>query len=144
MRRAVLTTTATSALIVLLLAFKPHHSGPVGAAPRPVPATPPPVGGTAPSGGSTGGTYTGDTIGTPYGPVQVEATVRAGRLTGVRVLQVPSGSGRDQQIAATAVPALTREALSAGNAHIDAVSGASYTSQGYIRSLQSALDRAGA
>lgn len=80
---------------------------------------------------------------TQYGTVQVAATVKAGKLTAVKVLQVPSGNGRDQQIAAYAVPRLTKEALARHSAHIDAVSGASYTSQGYIQSLQSALDRAG-
>ncbi|MGO4753756.1 FMN-binding protein, partial [Streptomyces sp. 2MCAF27] len=51
--------------------------------------------------------------------------------------------GRSQQIASYAVPQLTSETLSAQNAQIDAVSGATYTSEGYVQSLQSALDKAG-
>ncbi|GAA0264487.1 hypothetical protein GCM10009527_070650 [Actinomadura nitritigenes] len=74
--------------------------------------------------------------------MQVEITTSGGKLKAVRVLQVPSENGRDREIAGFAVPQLTQEALKAGNAHIDAVSGATYTSEGYIRSLQSALDAA--
>lgn len=70
------------------------------------------------------------------------ATLTHGKLTAVRVLRAPDQNGRDQQIASYALPRLTQEALGAQSAHIDAVSGASYTSQGYIQSLQSALDQA--
>ncbi|MFD8637898.1 FMN-binding protein, partial [Streptomyces sp. NPDC059656] len=58
------------------------------------------------------------------------------------VLRAPDRSGRDHEIAAYALPRLTQEAIGAQSAHIDAVSGASYTSRGYIESLQSALDQA--
>ncbi|WP_046500359.1 FMN-binding protein [Streptomyces odonnellii] len=148
MRRAVLATASTSTLVVVLLALKPHHTTALAdRAPVPVPAP----SGTVPSGPSDpaagpaagNGTYTGDPVDTRYGTVQVSVTVGAGHLTGVKVLQAPSGDGHSRRVTAAAVPRLTQEALSAGSAHIDAVSGASYTSQGYIRSLQSALDRAG-
>lgn len=89
------------------------------------------------------GTYTGAPISTRYGTVQVAATVTAGKLTAVKVLRAPSENGRDREIAAYALPRLTHEALSVHSARIDAVSGASYTSAGYIRSLQSALDQTG-
>ncbi|OEV26774.1 FMN-binding protein, partial [Streptomyces nanshensis] len=56
-------------------------------------------------------------------------------------VRLPDGNARDREIAASAVPQLTREALAAQSARIDAVSGATYTSDGYISSLQSALDR---
>jgi uncharacterized protein with FMN-binding domain len=59
-------------------------------------------------------------------------------------VQTPSVASRSQEIADYAVPTLTREALGAQSAHIQAVSGASYTSEGYMLSLQSALDKAGA
>ncbi|MFJ1580949.1 MULTISPECIES: FMN-binding protein [unclassified Streptomyces] len=146
MRRAVLTAASTCSLVVLLLALKPHHTAavsalggtPSGTAPSPTRSEP------AASGSHpVSGTYTGDPVDTRYGTVQVAATVQGGKLTDVKVVQVPSGSGRDQQITAYAVPRLTQEALTAHSAHIDAVSGASYTSQGYIQSLQSALDKAG-
>ncbi|MFJ2115638.1 MULTISPECIES: FMN-binding protein [unclassified Streptomyces] len=150
MRRAVLTAASTTTLVVLLLALKPHQSDrQTIAVPAPAPsgttaASPAPS--TSPQGGTSaaGGTYTGDPVNTQYGAVQVSATVRAGKLTAVTVLQVPSGDGHSRRIADYAVPRLTQEALTAHSAHIDSVSGASYTSQGYIESLQSALDKAGA
>lgn len=86
----------------------------------------------------------GETADTPYGPVQVQVTMVGHRITDVTALQLPDGNRRDQDIASFAVPELRKEALSAQGAHIDSVSGATYTSEGYITSLQSALDRAGA
>ncbi|ANZ14216.1 FMN-binding domain-containing protein [Streptomyces noursei ATCC 11455] len=140
MRRAVLTTASTSALVVLLLSLKPHHPAALpAAAPEPSP-----TGTRHPGTRPADGTYTGSPIPTRYGTVQVAATLKGGQLTAVKVLQVPSDNGRDQEIAGYAVPRLTQEALSVHGAAIDAVSGASYTSAGYIQSLQSALDRAGA
>ncbi|MFD3450815.1 FMN-binding protein [Streptomyces sp. NPDC058691] len=145
MRRAVLATIGISALIVALLALKPHQLPALaGVAPRSPTAPPSPHG---PAGTSSGvsagtGTFTGDPIDTQYGTVQVAATLTKGKITSVQVLQAPDQNGRDQQIAAYALPRLTQEAIGAQSAHIDAVSGASYTSQGYIQSLQSALDQA--
>lgn len=84
-------------------------------------------------------TKKGNAIDTPYGAVQVEAVFTGSQLTDIKVLQVPNESSRDQQIASFAIPQLKSEALSAQSANIDAVSGATYTSDGYIQSLQSAL-----
>ncbi|MFE2937999.1 FMN-binding protein [Streptomyces sp. NPDC059255] len=145
-RRAVLVAASTSAVVVLLLSLKPHRPGALAAGTPPAPAAPPSRSASSPpSGGAhpAAGTYTGDAVPTRFGTVQVAATVANGQLTAVKVLRTPSGDGRSRQLAATAVPRLTQEALVAHSAHIDAVSGASYTSQGYILSLQSALDRAG-
>jgi uncharacterized protein with FMN-binding domain len=85
-------------------------------------------------------TTTGQTINTQYGPVQVRITETAGRLTNVAAIQLPSGDSRSSEIAAHAAPILRSEALRANSAHIDVVSGATYTSDGYAQSLQSALD----
>jgi uncharacterized protein with FMN-binding domain len=82
-------------------------------------------------------------VDTRYGPVQLRVTLTGGKLTKVDVLQYPSDSNRDEEINAYALPQLNQEAIAAGNAHIDSVSGATYTSDGYTRSLQSALDQAG-
>ncbi|WP_329069906.1 FMN-binding protein [Streptomyces sp. NBC_01429] len=151
MRRAVLAAASTATLVVLLLTLKPHQSDrPALAVPAPSgTATASPAPGASPragasTAGGTGGTYTGDPVNTQYGTVQVSATVRAGKLTAVKILQAPSGDGHSRRIADYAVPRLNQEALAAHSAHIDSVSGASYTSQGYIDSLQSALDKAGA
>ncbi len=73
--------------------------------------------------------------------MQVRITVRNGKLTDVTAIDYPNGSGRDQEINAYAIPQLNQETLQAGSANIDMVSGATYTSDGYITSLQSALDR---
>ncbi|MGW1092454.1 FMN-binding protein [Streptomyces sp. NPDC002596] len=145
MRRAVLTTTGTSALVVVLLSLKPHQApGLLDASRRPATTVSPRTSTGATPGATTAtGTFNGDPIDTRYGPVQVAATLVKGKLTAVRVLRAPDENGRDQEIAAFALPRLTQEALGAQSADIDSVSGASYTSQGYMESLQSALDRAG-
>jgi uncharacterized protein with FMN-binding domain len=88
-------------------------------------------------------TVTGAVADTFYGPVQVQVTVKGGKVTAAKATQYPSGTSRDDQINSYAIPVLNTEAVSASSAHIDAVSGATYTSEGYISSLQSALDKAG-
>ncbi|MFC8826616.1 FMN-binding protein [Streptomyces sp. NPDC057137] len=142
MRRAILVTTGTSALIVALLALKPHQLPTLaGVAPRSAASSSSGTSGT--SGASAGtGTFTGDPVDTRYGTVQVAVTLSQGKITAVEVVRAPDQNGRDQQISSYALPRLTQEAIGARSAHIDAVSGASYTSQGYIQSLQSALDQA--
>jgi uncharacterized protein with FMN-binding domain len=88
-------------------------------------------------------TVTGDSADTRWGPVQVQITVAAGKVTKVSVVDYPDNNRRDQEINAEALPILVRETLSAQSADIDMVSGATVTSDGYLQSLQSALDRAG-
>jgi uncharacterized protein with FMN-binding domain len=100
-------------------------------------------GGTSSSGGTTSGTVTGSVASTRWGPVQVQITVSNGKITKVSVLQYPNNNGRDQQINARALPVLIQETISAQSAHIDMVSGGTVTSEGYVQSLQSALDKAG-
>jgi len=88
--------------------------------------------------------YTGTAIQTRYGVVQVQVTIANGKLTGVTTLQAPSGNPHSSSISAAAAPVLASEALTAQSATIDTVSGATFTSQGYAASLQSALDQAAA
>jgi uncharacterized protein with FMN-binding domain len=88
-------------------------------------------------------TYAGGTAQTQWGPVQVQITVKNGKITASDVLQVPSGNPRDDEINSYAVPVLNSEVVATQNANIDMVSGATVTSDGYIQSLQSALDQAG-
>ena len=94
------------------------------------------------SSGSSTTTVTGSVAQTQWGPVQVQLTVRNGSITKVSILQYPNGNGRDVEIADYSLPVLIRETLASQSAHIDMVSGATYTSTGYIQSLQSALDQA--
>jgi uncharacterized protein with FMN-binding domain len=97
----------------------------------------------ASSATATATTYTGDAASTKYGPVQVEITVANGAVTDVSVIDYPDNNGKDQQINARALPTLVQETLDAQSADIDMVTGATYTSDGYVESLQSALDQAG-
>jgi uncharacterized protein with FMN-binding domain len=103
-------------------------------------------GSTSPGGSTSSGgaatTVTGDTAQTRWGPVQVQITVVGGKITDVTPVQYPNGNGMDQQINAYALPVLAQEALAAQSANIDHVSGATVTSDGYVQSLQSAIDQA--
>lgn len=96
----------------------------------------------SPSAASSSGTSTADGAveSTPYGPLQVQVTVAAGRITDVTAVQYPSDQRRSQQINAMALPELRSQALAAQSARIDGVSGATLTTEGYVASLQSALD----
>jgi uncharacterized protein with FMN-binding domain len=86
-------------------------------------------------------TVTGDAVDTRWGPVQVQITVSGGKVTAAQAIVYPLNNPRDQEINAYAVPTLNQEAVDAGSSSIDMVSGATYTSEGYIQSLQSALDK---
>ncbi|MER7767442.1 FMN-binding protein [Kitasatospora sp. NPDC096140] len=155
MRRAVVTSAATAAGVVLLLSLKPHEA----AGPAPVigsgsdtatgsdvsePSNAPAPSASAATSAPAGTTrkVSGDTVNTRYGPVQVQVTLNGSRITAVDVVKYPTAERRDREINTSALPVLNQEAISAQSARIDVVSGATYTSDGYIRSLQSALDRA--
>ena len=99
-------------------------------------------GGSTSSAGGSSTAVTGDTAQTRWGPVQVQITVAGGQITDVTPVQYPNGNGRDQEINSYALPVLAKEALAAQSANIDHVSGATVTSDGYVQSLQSAIDQA--
>jgi uncharacterized protein with FMN-binding domain len=166
LRRVILAIVATAAGLVLLLTFKTHNpSGGLASSitspdqnrSAPSTASPSGVAGTgtttkskssgSKSGGSASGsgsrTVDGNVVQTVYGPIQVDITVKSGKITAANVPVYPNGTMRDVQIDQFALPQLIQETVSASSANIDAVSGASYTSQGYISSLQSAIDKAG-
>ena len=152
LRRIMLASAATVSGIVMLLTLKPHTTPEVvsAAAPAPSASSSSSPGGSSSSGGSSGSgsskgttTVTGDSVQTRWGPVQVRITVQNGKITDVTAVTYPQENPRDQQINAYAVPQLRSEALAAQSADIDTVSGATYTSDGYRESLQSALDSAG-
>lgn len=101
--------------------------------------------GTSTSSGSstlTSGTFTGDSADTRYGPVQVKVTVSGGTISAVDVVDVPMSNPRDAEINQQAVPLLVQETVGRADAQIDFISGATFTSDGYQRSLQSAIDKA--
>ena len=97
------------------------------------------------SSGSSDSTATrtidGDAVQTRYGAMQVQVVLDGSTITAVNVLQYPDRDGRDVQINQQALPLLEQEVLQSQSASIDTVSGATYTSEGYIQSLQSALDK---
>ncbi|MFD7701620.1 FMN-binding protein [Streptomyces caelestis] len=140
-RRAVLATAATVSGIVLLLSLKPASdpgSAAAAGGAAPPAAAQSPQGGAQPIGN---GTVTGDAARTQYGAVQVRLTVSGGKITKAEAVQAPAG-GQSDRITSDAVPKLNQAAVAAQSAQIDAVSGATYTSSGYKKSLQSALDKA--
>ena len=73
----------------------------------------------------------GALVRTPYGDVQVRATVHGTKLLDVVAVHLTDANGTSRNVSAAAAPVLRREALSAGSARIDTVSGATYTSAGY-------------
>jgi uncharacterized protein with FMN-binding domain len=167
MRRVTLWLVATVVVVVLLFSYRTSLNsadsvrpgavrslapgvvaGPTNAAAVPAgqagAGRPAPSGQSVPSSPSTGAdtVVNGTVAQTVWGPVQVQVTISAGKISDVIALQVPDQSFRDQEINSYAVPQLRQEVLSAQSAHIDAVSGATVTSDGYVQSLQAALDSA--
>jgi len=139
MRRAILAVIATVAGLLALLSFKTHSSERTTESVQPAPSLP-----------KGERAVTGNVANTAYGPVQVQLVVKtitaaggksqAGTILKVNILEQPSATQEDTQIGQYAFPKLIAETLTAQSARIDAVSGATYTSGGYLKSLQSALD----
>ena len=146
MRRITLWLLSTVAVVVLLFSYRTSTmgtgAGPSDAAPGGDPATD--SDGSTDSATSTDGgkAYQGSVAQTRWGPVQVTITVTNGKITAVTVPTYPNSNGRDREINAYALPILKQETLTAQNADIDSVSGATVTSNGYKQSLQAALDAA--
>jgi uncharacterized protein with FMN-binding domain len=165
MLRAVIALGGTAAGLAALLSFKTHPAVLAMSAPSAPSsagsASTPGMGGSASSGkqpaakgaaskkGSAGGStaqksrmIAGGVANTQYGPMQVEVTLTGKKIDSVKVLQQTNDGSESQQIDSMSIPKLTSETLTAQSAKIDAVSGATYTSEGYQQSLQSALDKA--
>jgi uncharacterized protein with FMN-binding domain len=164
-RRGAAALLVTTVALVLLLSFKtpdeplPARDGggvaviergttpSASAAPRSTgaPATATSPAPTAAAGGAAAAaaaSVDGAVVDTQFGPVQVRIDVAAGRVADVVALQLPTGR-HSGQISSYAAPLLRQEALQAQSARIDTVSGATYTSDAYVQSLQAALDKAG-
>jgi uncharacterized protein with FMN-binding domain len=173
MRRVILAIVSTAIGLVFLLSFKTHTQSALGTPAAALGTPTPGSGTSSASAGSPASsatgtstkkasaksgsasasksasaagaakTVTGEAIDTIYGPVQVKITVKGGKITAVTATEYPMDTPRDYQINSYAIPALNSETLQASSANIDSISGATYTSQGYIGSLQNALDQAG-
>jgi uncharacterized protein with FMN-binding domain len=146
-RRIALWGLTTVSTVVLLFSYRTSTSTamPVAATTPTTTGTPTTTtaGSTAKTTSTYSGTVTGAAADTRWGPVQVRVTLASGKITAVDVIEQPDSNGRDQEINADAVPQLVSETIQAQSAQIDMVSGATYTSDGYVTSLQSALDQAG-
>jgi uncharacterized protein with FMN-binding domain len=169
-RRGLAALVLTTAGLALLLQFKTPSeggllAGQVGGAPDPVTAnvrTPPGTGVTDPPSDTADPTdapptdpvtpaptrspartqeVTGQLVRTPYGDVQVRITLTGSHISDVQALQLPNDRNYSRRISAVVEPMLHDETLQAQSANIDLISGATYTSQGYAMSLQSALDK---
>ena len=89
------------------------------------------------------GSFTGPAYDTYYGPVQVQVTVQGGRVVAVDVPQYPADRRASQRINGRALPILESEVISAQSARVNIISGATLTSDAYLRSLNAALVNAG-
>jgi uncharacterized protein with FMN-binding domain len=159
MKRVLFSVVGTVLGLVALLSFKsqgqPLVSGalpsaglPASSASTPAGSTqstaaPPNPTGSTSSAPATSKSYLGQAVQTQYGVVQVKLDVTGTKITNVSFAQLTAYDGRSQEINSQAAPILLQETLTAQSAQIDTVSGASYTSDGYVQSLQSALDQAG-
>jgi uncharacterized protein with FMN-binding domain len=148
MRRAPIILTATVAGVAGVLSFHTHPQKLKPLASTPAVTRNPAAASSArsktkPKSSGASGTATGVVAQNKYGSVQVKVTVAAGKIKDVTPLQLPQGDPKSTQISQFAAPQLQSEVLAAQSAQIDGVSGASYTSQSYDTSLQSALDKLG-
>lgn len=89
------------------------------------------------------GTYDGRREYAYYGYVKVQAVVRNGKLTDVRLYEYPNDNGRSHYINSVALPSLIQEAVDAQSWKVDLISGATFTSEAFTKSLQAALKQAG-
>lgn len=152
MKRVLLAFVSTVTGLVMLLSFKTHSiAATTSAASRIAPpsvvttqsgtAKTPTATPTAAAGATTK-TVTGSSVDTRYGPVQVQIVITNGKIISATAVQYPNSNSRDQEINSYAVPTLQQESVQNNSPNIDMVSGATYTSNGYISSLQSALNKA--
>jgi uncharacterized protein with FMN-binding domain len=137
MRRITYWLLSTVSGLVLLFTYSTSTAGSVASGGNAQPAA---AGKVDPSKGPISN-VDGKLVKTRWGPVQVQVAVQAHKIVAVKLLKLPAGA-MDQFIAKRSIPTLIKETLASQSAHIDIVTTATYTSNGYIASLQSALDNA--
>ena len=160
LRRAILIVTGTAAAVTSALLYNPPQLAQVATSSKPT--TPVPTDSTPPTGNATpapkatkssapttpsnlpSGNFAGDKVSTRWGPVQVEITVKNGVITSANALAYPDGDRRSLSISQQAIPYLIEQTLGVvKSSEVMGVSGASYTSNGWRTSLQSAIKKAG-
>ena len=104
---------------------------------------------TTPAAGATlaslkSGTFSGKREYAYYGYVKVQAVIQNGSLADIKVVEYPSDNGRSRYINSIALPYLIQETVSANTWKVDLISGATFTSVAFLRSLQEAMKAAGA
>jgi uncharacterized protein with FMN-binding domain len=122
---------------------KPGTSNPTTSTQTSAPATPTPVktATTVPTVNSADGTFTGPVVDVSYGNVQVQITVTNGKITYAQALIAPTG--KNDKYTKMSLPTLRQQTLAAQSTSIQGVSGASYTTYGWRKSLQGAMVKAG-
>jgi uncharacterized protein with FMN-binding domain len=166
--RAAVTLAATAIGVVLLFSFRTPPAAPTATltpssissststpSPTATPSGAPPSGGGSPTptatttatptpkptaSGLKSGSFAGQSFANPYGNVQVKVVISGGKITSVKTIQYPNGHQQSVFINSQALPLLEQEVLKAQSAQINIISGATFTSQGYAQSVQSALD----
>ena len=96
---------------------------------------------TTPTANSINGTFTGPVVDVSYGNVQVQITVTNGKITDAQALIAPTG--KNDKYTKMSLPTLRQQTLAAQSTSIQGVSGASYTTYGWRKSLQGAMVKAG-
>ena len=89
------------------------------------------------------GTYTGPVTNAYYGTMQIQAIVRGGKLGAIRVLHYPDTHGASISINSQALPMLRNEVIAAQSTNVNIISGATLSSEAFLRSLYGALSKAG-
>ena len=164
--RAAVTLAATAIGTVLLFSIRTPPAAPIATlapsstssssstpSPTATPSAAPPSGGASPTptatptptpaaSGLKSGSFTGQTYANPYGNVQVQVVISGGKITDVKTIQYPNGHQQSVFINSQALPLLREEVLQTQSAKINIIGGATFTSEGYAQSVQSALDLA--
>jgi len=124
----------------------PHSLGAIASAPpTPSPSSPAATQSASPSPSApaaVSGSFTGSDYPNRFGDVVVRVMISSGHITDVQAVQLPSDRARSAYISQVAGPMLRSEVLQAQSASIDVISGATYTSQSYAQSVESALQQA--
>jgi uncharacterized protein with FMN-binding domain len=157
-RRALIATGITIAGLAAIAGYRvsPHSLGAVAAVPpKPSPSPPSTPSPDAPAAtpsaspspspspvAAVGGSFTGSDFPNRFGDVVVRVVITNGHITDVQSVQLPSDRARSAYISQVAGPMLRSEVLQAQSATIDIISGATYTSQSYAQSVESALQQA--
>jgi uncharacterized protein with FMN-binding domain len=148
MRRKLAASAVAVVVVVAVLVLVLHHQQKIQRSSTPVHVSSPGGPTSTPAGGPTpptpatsnvSGLFTGPTVETQYGPVQVAIDVQGGKITDVKAVQYPVDRPRSQFINSQAVPLLRNEVLQVQSANVNVISGATFTSEAFATSLQAAI-----